>query len=318
MRKSKAEKIETIDLVEDVESHKGGAGDIDWDDIEEVFEQVKSGKERGNRSPITEFIESIHGDNSDYFTCSVVAPPLKDASNATNQSQKTTNEEPKITKFCFFKDQARSLTDFFAQKKQKKESDRRLPAMSPGKRTVSVLKRASSKKKYTYSDEKIPVNKVTQIPDNKGNKPGTAFSLSTGNNWFYLGAKNFRRYQFEIVESALFYNTLVCLPTGLGKTYIATNVMFNYYKWFPRGKIFFLAPTKPLVTQQLASLETVKGIDFDEVCEVTGILSSKKREKCYDDKRIFFMTPQTLENDLNEQRLDLSSIVLIIYGKLTR
>ena len=130
--------------------------------------------------------------------------------------------------------------------------------------------------------------------------------------------KNFRKYQFDIVETALFNNTLVCLPTGLGKTYIATNLIYNYYKWFPRGKIFFLAPTKPLVTQQLNTLETVKGIDLDDICEVTGTLTSKNREGLYDTRRIFFMTPQTLENDLNEQRLDLSSIVLIIYGKFKR
>jgi len=48
---------------------------------------------------------------------------------------------------------------------------------------------------------------------------------------------------------ALTHNILVCLPTGLGKTFIATNVIYNYYKWFPKGKIFFLAPTKPLVNQ---------------------------------------------------------------------
>lgn len=48
---------------------------------------------------------------------------------------------------------------------------------------------------------------------------------------------------------ALTHNILVCLPTGLGKTFIATNVIYNYYRWFPQGKIFFLAPTKPLVNQ---------------------------------------------------------------------
>ena len=58
-----------------------------------------------------------------------------------------------------------------------------------------------------------------------------------------------------MVETALFSNSLICLPTGLGKTFVAANVIFNYYLWFPEGKvihnfeikIFFLAPTKPLV-----------------------------------------------------------------------
>lgn len=318
MQKSKQPRIETIDLLSDSDDNLNDEGNIAWSDIEEVYEQAKSERTVSKSCPIIEFIETIHDDESEYYQHSINHIPLKDTSNATKHSQKSTNEVTKIAKFCFFKDQTASLTAFFGTKHQKSETNKRLVNMSPGKRTVSVVQRASSKKKYTYSDEKIPYNKVTQVPDNKGNKPGTAFSLSVGNTWFYLGSKNFRRYQFEIVETALFSNTLVCLPTGLGKTYIATNVIYNYYKWFPRGKIFFLAPTKPLVTQQLASLESIKGIDFEEVCELTGSLSSKNRERLYDSMRVFFMTPQTLENDLREQRLDLSSIVLIVYGKIIR
>lgn len=72
--------------------------------------------------------------------------------------------------------------------------------------------------------------------------------------WKYLTSKQFRNYQFHMVELSLFFNTLVCLPTGLGKTFIASNVIFNYYHWFPEGKIFFLAPTRPLVNQQKEAL----------------------------------------------------------------
>jgi len=44
-----------------------------------------------------------------------------------------------------------------------------------------------------------------------------------------------RDYQVSISKQALFVNTLVCLPTGLGKTLIASVVMYNYYRWFPSG-----------------------------------------------------------------------------------
>jgi len=44
-----------------------------------------------------------------------------------------------------------------------------------------------------------------------------------------------RDYQVSISKQALFVNTLVCLPTGLGKTLIASVVMYNYYRWFPLG-----------------------------------------------------------------------------------
>lgn len=48
-----------------------------------------------------------------------------------------------------------------------------------------------------------------------------------------------RDYQFAITKKALFSNTLVALPTGLGKTLIAAVVMFNYFRWFPDGNILF-------------------------------------------------------------------------------
>lgn len=40
-----------------------------------------------------------------------------------------------------------------------------------------------------------------------------------------------RDYQYAMARTALFHNTLVCLPTGLGKTLIASVVMLNYYRW---------------------------------------------------------------------------------------
>jgi hypothetical protein len=43
-----------------------------------------------------------------------------------------------------------------------------------------------------------------------------------------------REYQFNVTATALFHNTLVCLPTGLGKTLVAAVVMYNFYRWFPR------------------------------------------------------------------------------------
>ena len=49
-----------------------------------------------------------------------------------------------------------------------------------------------------------------------------------------------REYQLRICEVALTKNTLVCLPTGLGKTLIAAVVMYNYYRWFPLGKLVFM------------------------------------------------------------------------------
>ena len=86
------------------------------------------------------------------------------------------------------------------------------------------------------------------IPSNSGTLPGATWNSDNLETWVYPVSKTFRTYQFRIVRTSLFSNTIVTLPTGLGKTFIASTVIFNYFRWFTDGLIFFLAPTKPLVT----------------------------------------------------------------------
>lgn len=43
-----------------------------------------------------------------------------------------------------------------------------------------------------------------------------------------------RVYQTQAIYTALLGNTLVSLPTGLGKTLIAAVVMHNFARWFPQ------------------------------------------------------------------------------------
>jgi hypothetical protein len=64
-------------------------------------------------------------------------------------------------------------------------------------------------------------------------------------SWIYPTNYPIRKYQQEISEQALFNNTLVCLPTGLGKTLIASVVIYNYYRWFPKG---ILLPNSSFLT----------------------------------------------------------------------
>ena len=56
------------------------------------------------------------------------------------------------------------------------------------------------------------------------------FDVEAGSTWIYPSNMSHRKYQFDIVQSSLYHNTLVCLPTGLGKTFIAAVIMYNYYR----------------------------------------------------------------------------------------
>ncbi len=127
-----------------------------------------------------------------------------------------------------------------------------------------------------------------------------------------------RDYQFSIVKNGLFNNTLVALPTGLGKTFIAATVMLNYYRWTASGKIVFVAPTKPLASQQVDACLNVAGIPRSQSTLLTGEIAPALREDEWASRRLFFMTPQTLLNDLGKGYADPKSIVLLVVDEAHR
>jgi ATP-dependent DNA helicase MPH1 len=51
--------------------------------------------------------------------------------------------------------------------------------------------------------------------------------LLEAKHWVYPINRPKRDYQYNIVKNCLFDNTLVALPTGLGKTFVAGVVMLN-------------------------------------------------------------------------------------------
>ncbi|CAN0498894.1 unnamed protein product, partial [Ectocarpus sp. 8 AP-2014] len=61
--------------------------------------------------------------------------------------------------------------------------------------------------------------------------PRVPIDEEAAQTWIYPVNYPIRQYQLQIVTQALFKNTLVALPTGLGKTLIAAVVMYNYYRW---------------------------------------------------------------------------------------
>jgi len=192
---------------------------------------------------------------------------------------------------------------------------------SGASRIEEYMQKDKEEEKIDFS--KLSIQEVTKhfegkearIGKNSGFEPAAKIDPDHIKSWVYLMSKSFREYQFNMVETCLFHNTLVCLPTGLGKTFVAANVILNYYNWFPDGKIFFLAPTRPLVNQQKAAVECLKGINPEDILELTGSVRPKKREEYYREKRLFFMTPQTIDNDLENKLIDPTKIVLIIFGK---
>ena len=80
------------------------------------------------------------------------------------------------------------------------------------------------------------------------------FALGKASDYANLDGVDFREYQFNIIRSIFSgKNTLVILPTGLGKTLIG---VFAMAKAIADGKkAMFLSPTKPLSEQHYETLK---------------------------------------------------------------
>ncbi len=127
-----------------------------------------------------------------------------------------------------------------------------------------------------------------------------------------------RAYQENIFINCLSQNSLVVIPTGLGKTIIA--LMLSVYKLSekPNFKIIFLAPTKPLVEQQYKSFLNLTVIPKDELSAITGATSPEKRKEIWENLKVAFMTPQVLQNDIISSLYSIKNVSLIIFDECHR
>ncbi|XP_012371814.1 Fanconi anemia group M protein isoform X2 [Octodon degus] len=161
------------------------------------------------------------------------------------------------------------------------------------------------------SDDDVLLVAVYEAERQQSREHG-GFCAAAGALWIYPTNCPVRDYQLHIARTALFCNTLVCLPTGLGKTFIAAVVMYNFYRWFPSGKVVFMAPTKPLVTQQIEACYQVMGIPQAHMAEMTGSTQAFSRKEIWRSKRVLFLTPQVMINDLTRGACPAADIKCLV------
>jgi ERCC4-related helicase len=125
-----------------------------------------------------------------------------------------------------------------------------------------------------------------------------------------------RKYQVDIARKCAHTNSLVVLPTGLGKTIISLLVVAEVLESFPIGsKVVMLAPTRPLITQHHESFQEFLNIASEKMVELMGNVPSDKRPGLFEEAQILFFTPQTLRNDLVAGRYGLQETCLIIFDE---
>ena len=129
-----------------------------------------------------------------------------------------------------------------------------------------------------------------------------------------------RLYQQLLFISALKQNSLIVLPTGLGKTIIM--ILLAAYtvdkKGLRHSMICITTPTRPLVSQIANEFRKWLNIPGGSVIEITGTVPSKHREKLYTRAHVFIGTPQTFHNDIQKGILKPENIDLLCVDEAHR
>ncbi|CAL1526588.1 unnamed protein product [Lymnaea stagnalis] len=132
---------------------------------------------------------------------------------------------------------------------------------------------------------------------------------------------NLRQYQLELAANALKgRNTIICAPTGSGKTRVAMHIILEHLKGQkenePKRKVAFLARTVPLVMQQYKSIGKYLPKPY-EVTNLTGESEdSMHLHMILPDNDVIVMTPRILENHFHRNCLpNLGVFSMLIFDE---
>ena len=128
----------------------------------------------------------------------------------------------------------------------------------------------------------------------------------------------YRQYQENIVNQCNNKNSLVVLPTGLGKTIIAILLIIKALEKYPKARIVILAPTRPLVAQHFKSCLKFLKVNEEDVVFFTGKISPERRINLFLKSQIIISTPQVIKNDVERGRYNLEHVSLLIFDEAHR
>lgn len=122
-----------------------------------------------------------------------------------------------------------------------------------------------------------------------------------------------RDYQVNLADVAKHENCIIVLPTGLGKTAIALQIISEFLS---RGNgALFLAPTRVLAQQHYEFLKRVMTIS--DIGLVTGEDTVAKRKQLWNNS-VICATPEITKNDLDRQLVSPDQFNLVIFDEAHR
>lgn len=123
-----------------------------------------------------------------------------------------------------------------------------------------------------------------------------------------------RQYQTNLADEAILDNCIVVLPTGLGKTAIALQVIAEYMAK-GTGAVLFLAPTRVLVNQHYDFLRS--NMTIEDISLVTGEDPLAKRKKRWM-ASVICATPEIARNDFERGVVHPSQFSLVVFDEVHR
>ena len=123
-----------------------------------------------------------------------------------------------------------------------------------------------------------------------------------------------RDYQVNLANQAVRENCIIVLPTGLGKTAIALQVIAEYLSQ-GTGGVLFLAPTRVLVNQHYEFLK--ENLTLDDISLITGEDNIQKRTKLWNNS-VICATPEITKNDLDRRIVSSEQFSLVIFDEVHR
>ena len=131
------------------------------------------------------------------------------------------------------------------------------------------------------------------------------------------------KVQSRIYQQILFFetvktDTMIILPTGLGKTIIMVMAAAHFLHKFPNHQIIITAPTKPLIDQHYETFIDLIDIEDASIILLDGSTSPAKRTVLWETKKIIITTPQTLRNDILADKINLKKVSLLCFDEVHR
>jgi Fanconi anemia group M protein len=123
-----------------------------------------------------------------------------------------------------------------------------------------------------------------------------------------------REYQVSLASQAKNENCLVVLPTGLGKTAVALQVIAEYLSK-GTGGVLFLAPTRVLANQHYEFLKN--NLNLEDIALLTGEDTLAKRKKLWTNS-VICATPEITKNDLERGIVPQDQFSLVIFDEAHR